>query len=188
MSIINLGTIKYQLVYEAGALRSVCLILGLRIIIRRVKNNMNEQLLEQKKLVGEYAANYVKDGMVVGLGTGSTVYFTIQKIGKMVKEGLSIKAVSTSSSTTVLANKLNIPLVSLNEVVGIDVTIDGADEVDGMFHGIKGGGGALLFEKIVASNSKQNIWVIDSSKYVEKLGGFLLPIEVISLGYTHILE
>ncbi len=99
----------------------------------------------------------------------------------MVKSGLEIKAVSTSKATTDKAIKLGIPLVNLNEVKEIDLTIDGADEVDFKFNGIKGGGGALLFERIVASCSRENIWVVDSSKYVETLGKFQLPVEVIKL-------
>lgn len=150
---------------------------------------MNMECVDtEKRLVGERASDFIKDGMIVGLGTGSTVFYTIQKLGRMVREGLKITSVSTSNATSKLAIQLGIPLVSLNEVSEIDLTIDGADEVDPMFHGIKGGGGALLFEKIVASCSKQNIWVIDSRKYVSKLGAFLLPIEVIPLGYTHILR
>lgn len=148
----------------------------------------NDRVRSEKMLVGERAADYIKDGMVVGLGTGSTVYYTIMKVGRMVQDGLQIKAVSTSTSTSQLAKKLGIPLVGLDEVKKIDVTIDGADEVDPMFRGIKGGGGALLFEKIVASCSRRNIWVVDSSKYVKRLGTFKLPVEVIPFGHTQVLR
>lgn len=151
-------------------------------------NNDTDIVLAEKRMVGERAADFIKDGMIVGLGTGSTVYYTIQKIGGMVKEGLNISAVSTSNSTSTLAKELGIPLKLLNEVSKIDITIDGADEVDYKFQGIKGGGGALLFEKIVAYCSEQNIWVIDSRKYVSKLGKFLLPVEIIPLGYMHFLK
>jgi len=146
----------------------------------------SEQITAEKRMAGVVAADFVKDGMVVGLGTGSTVYYTIQKLGQRVKEGLQITAVSTSRATTKLARELGIPLADLNEVQQIDLTIDGADEVDPWFRGIKGGGGALLFEKIAASCSKQNIWVVDSSKYVSKLGKFLLPVEEIPMGAAHV--
>lgn len=148
----------------------------------------SERITAEKRMAGVAAADMVKNGMIVGLGTGSTVYYAIQKIGQRVKEGLRITAVSTSSATSKLAQELGISIVPLNEVDEIDITIDGADEVDPQFRGIKGGGGALLFEKIVASCSKQNIWVIDSTKYVNKLGKFLLPVEVIPMGYAHIMR
>jgi len=100
-----------------------------------------------KQLVGEYAAGFVNDGMTVGLGTGSTVYWTIQKLVKRVQEGLSIQAVPTSKETEVLAKQLSIPLISLNEIDILDLTIDGADEINSNLQLIKGGGGALLREK-----------------------------------------
>jgi ribose 5-phosphate isomerase A len=140
---------------------------------------LEEVIMNEKQLAGEKAAAYVQDGMTIGLGTGSTVFHTIQQIGRMVKEGLQIRAVSTSSSTTRLAESLQIPLVSLEDVERIDLTIDGADEVDPAFRGIKGGGGALLFEKIVAVASDRNIWVVDSGKCTPQLGRFPLPVEVV---------
>lgn len=142
--------------------------------------------MNQKQIAGEKAAEYIKNGMTVGLGTGSTVYYTILKVGAMVQDGLQIQAVSTSKSTSDLAKKLGIPMVDLNEVSEIDLTIDGADEVDSRFQGIKGGGGALLFEKLVATASKKNIWVVDSSKVVEQLGKFPLPVEVIPFGAVQV--
>lgn len=142
----------------------------------------------EKKIAGEKATDFIKNGMVLGLGTGTTVYYTINKLAEMVRNGLEIRAVSTSEATTDLARKLGIPLVDLNEVKEIDLTIDGADEVDFKFNGIKGGGGALLFESIVASCSRENIWVVDSSKYVETLGKFPLPVEVIPMGYSHLVS
>lgn len=144
--------------------------------------------MNEKQLAGEKAAEFVKDGMTVGLGTGSTVYYTIRRIGEMVREGLNIKAVSTSSSTTLLAESLNIPLVAIDEVGWLDLTIDGADEVDPSFQGIKGGGGALFFEKIVAAASDRSIWVVDSRKLVERLGKFPLPVEVVPYGNTHVFQ
>lgn len=143
----------------------------------------------EKQLAGEYAAGYVQDGMIVGLGTGSTVYFTIKKIAERVKEeGLKLTFVSTSAHSTELAESLGLRIHSLNEVQEIDLTIDGCDEFDPSLNGIKGGGGALLFEKIVATASKQNIWVADRAKEVETLGAFPLPVEVLQFGSSHTLR
>ncbi|MHC5376520.1 ribose 5-phosphate isomerase A [Listeria welshimeri] len=124
--------------------------------------------------------------MVVGLGTGSTVYYTIEKLGEMVRDGLNITGIATSEETAIQAKKLGIPLKSLNDVKQIDVTIDGADEVNKDFQGIKGGGGALLREKMVAAASLMNIWVVEEKKLVEELGEFSLPIEVIPFGWKQI--
>ncbi|HAA6133879.1 TPA_asm: ribose 5-phosphate isomerase A [Listeria monocytogenes] len=124
--------------------------------------------------------------MVVGLGTGSTVYYTIEKLGQMVNNGLHITGVATSEETTKQAEKLGIPLKSLNDVTEIDVTIDGADEIDTNFQGIKGGGGALLREKMVANASLKNIWVVSEEKLVRTIGKFPLPLEVIPFGWKQI--
>lgn len=142
--------------------------------------------MNQKKIAGEKACGWVKDGMVVGLGTGSTVYYTIEKLGEMVRDGLNITGIATSEETAIQAKKLGIPLKSLNDVKQIDVTIDGADEVNKDFQGIKGGGGALLREKMVAAASLMNIWVVEEKKLVEELGEFSLPIEVIPFGWKQI--
>ena len=136
-----------------------------------------------KKMAGIKAAEFVKDGMVVGLGTGSTAYYFVEEIGRRIKEeGLQITAVTTSSVTSKQAEGLNIPLKSIDQVDFVDVTVDGADEVDGQFNGIKGGGGALLMEKIVATPTKEYIWVVDESKMVDQLGAFKLPVEVVQYG------
>ncbi|EAC7953974.1 ribose-5-phosphate isomerase RpiA [Listeria monocytogenes] len=142
--------------------------------------------MNQKKIAGEKACEWIEDGMVVGLGTGSTVYYTIEKLGQMVNNGLHITGVATSEETTKQAEKLGIPLKSLNDVTEIDVTIDGADEIDTNFQGIKGGGGALLREKMVASASLKNIWVVSEEKLVRTLGKFPLPLEVIPFGWKQI--
>ncbi|MBC2249064.1 ribose-5-phosphate isomerase RpiA [Listeria sp. FSL L7-0123] len=142
--------------------------------------------MNQKKIAGEKACDWVKDGMIVGLGTGSTVYYTIEKLGDMVAKGLQITGVATSEETAKQAEKLGIPLKSLNDVTEIDVTIDGADEVDADFQGIKGGGGALLREKMVANASLKNIWVVSEEKLVRNLGEFPLPLEVIPFGWKQI--
>lgn len=136
-----------------------------------------------KKMAGVTAAQYVKDGMIVGLGTGSTAYFFVEEIGRRVnEEGLQVVGVTTSSATTKQAESLGIPLKAFDEIDEIDLTVDGADEVDKEFNGIKGGGAALLMEKIVATPTKEYIWVVDESKMVEKLGAFKLPVEVVQYG------
>lgn len=142
--------------------------------------------MNEKQMAAEYAVNYIEDGMIVGLGTGSTVAFMLNKLSQRVKAGLNIKAVSTSAATTKLASSLGIKISILSEVEEIDLTIDGADEVDDNLNGIKGGGGALLYEKIIASNSKKNIWIVDSTKLVKTLGKFPLPVEVVQFGSTHL--
>lgn len=142
-----------------------------------------------KKEAAIQAATYVKDGMVVGLGTGSTAYYLVEELGRQIKEeGLNIVGVTTSSRTSEQAASLNIPLKDIDEVDTIDLTIDGADEIDSHFQGIKGGGGALLFEKIVALNSKDYIWIVDDSKMKETLGAFPLPIEVVPYGSGQVLK
>jgi len=142
--------------------------------------------MNEKKIAAEYSVNYIEDGMIVGLGTGSTVEYMIPKLSERVKAGLNITAVSTSAATTKLASSMGMKISKLSEVEEIDLTIDGADEVDENLNGIKGGGGALLYEKIIASNSKKNIWIVDSSKIVKTLGKFPLPVEIIQFGSTHL--
>jgi ribose 5-phosphate isomerase A len=144
--------------------------------------NRATDLIIEKKAAGEKAVEFIENGMVVGLGTGSTVKYMIEKLAGKVKEGLDISAVSTSAKTTKLAELLGINVIDLEEVDLIDLTIDGADEIDTELNGIKGGGGALLYEKIVAASSKKNIWITDSTKYVDNLGKFPLPIEVVQFG------
>lgn len=145
--------------------------------------------MNQKKLVGEKAATFFENGMVVGLGTGSTANYMIEALAKRVKEeNLSFVCVSTSNKTKKLASSLGLDVRELSEVGQIDLTIDGADEVSPDFNGIKGGGGSLLYEKIVAINSKKVIWIVDDSKLVEQLGTFPLPVEVIPFGSEHLFE
>lgn len=142
-----------------------------------------------KQMVGIESAKYVKDGMIVGLGTGSTAYFMVEEIGRRIKEeGLTITGVTTSKATEKQALGLGIPLKSIDEVDYVDITIDGADEISNDFQGTKGGGAALLFEKIVATNSKENIWIVDESKMVTHLGAFPLPVEVIPYGSEQIFK
>lgn len=135
--------------------------------------------MNMKKRAAEKAVEAIEDGMIVGLGTGSTALFAIQKIGERVKEGLRIGAVATSLDTEKMARELNIPLVSFAAVSTIDISIDGADEVDKNKNLIKGGGGALLREKMVAYHSKTYLVIVDESKLVDTLGKFPLPVEVL---------
>lgn len=139
--------------------------------------------MDEKQLVGEKAAEFVKEGMVIGLGTGSTVFFTLKKLGQLVKEGLSIQGIPTSKQTEKLAVELGIPLINFQDIDSIDIAIDGADEVDPEMNLIKGGGGALLREKIIAHAAKKFIVVADPSKAVNRLGQFPLPVEIIPFGF-----
>jgi ribose 5-phosphate isomerase A len=133
----------------------------------------------EKEAAGRAAAKLVRDGDVVGLGTGSTAYFAVVALGERVKSGLKIVGIPTSVATAELARQLGIPLTTLDEHPEIDITIDGADEIDPKLNLIKGGGGALLREKVVASVTKKMIVVSDSTKVVHALGKFPLPVEII---------
>lgn len=135
--------------------------------------------VNEKKSAALEAVSYIKNGQIIGLGTGSTAYYAIMEVGALVKNGLQIRAVPTSEQTRELATTLGIPLVDINKVEAIDITIDGADEFNDQLELIKGGGGALLREKIVASVTRQQIIIADASKQVQKLGAFKVPIEVI---------
>lgn len=139
-----------------------------------------------KELAGIKATEYVKDGMIVGLGTGSTVKYSIIKIGEIIKnDGLDILGIPTSVHTKKLAKEYNIPLTTLEDHPEIDLTIDGADEVDSNLNLIKGGGGALTREKIIAYHSKKMIVVVDDSKIVKSLGiNSPVPVELIKFSWT----
>ncbi|WP_156113224.1 ribose-5-phosphate isomerase RpiA [Paenibacillus sp. FSL H7-0737] len=136
-----------------------------------------------KQLAAEKAVEYVEDGMKVGLGTGSTAYWAIRKLGERVSEGLKITAVATSSASEEQARELGIPLVAFGDIDSLDLTIDGADELDSSLQLIKGGGGALLREKIVASNSTRMIVIADEGKVVNTLGKFPLPVEIVPFAW-----
>jgi ribose 5-phosphate isomerase A len=133
----------------------------------------------EKRLAASASLAFVKDGDVVGLGTGSTSAIAIEMLAEKVKAGLRIVGIPTSQRSKQLAESLGIPLTTLDEVPEIDVDIDGADEVDLQLRLIKGGGGALLREKVVASAARQFVVIADSSKQVAVLGAFPLPVEVI---------
>jgi ribose 5-phosphate isomerase A len=132
-----------------------------------------------KKAAADKAVEFVDDGFVVGLGSGSTSEWAIRRLAERFLDGLRIKAVASSKASEQLAIELGIPIIPFSEVTEIDVTIDGADEVDQDFNLIKGGGGALLREKLLAFNSKKMIVIVDESKVVNKLGKFPLPIEIV---------
>ena len=136
-----------------------------------------------KFVAAKKAAEFVETGMRVGLGTGSTAAWLVRCLGEMVREdGLKIQAVPTSTRTAALAREVGIPVTTLDQAGWLDVTIDGADEFDAELSLIKGGGGALLIEKIVASASDRMVVIADAAKEVEALGAFALPIEVIPFG------
>ena len=137
-----------------------------------------------KFVAAKRAAEFVEDGMRVGLGTGSTAAWLVRCLGEMVREeGLKFRGVPTSTRTAELAREVGIEVVSLDEARWLDLTIDGADEFDAELNLIKGGGGALLQEKIVATASDQLLVIADAAKEVEHLGAFPLPVEVIPFGW-----
>jgi len=141
-------------------------------------NELKQSDLE-KEAAARASLRFVRDGNVVGLGTGSTAAYAVRFLGEQVRAGLKIRGIPTSVHTGELATSLGIPLATLDECQQIDVDIDGADEFDSQLNLIKGGGGALLREKVIASASRQVVIIADSSKQVAVLGKFPLPVEVI---------
>src|SRR5690625_695307 len=137
-----------------------------------------------KKRVGEAVVKYIKDGMKIGLGSGSTMFYTVQKLGERVKEeGLNIVGIPTSRETAEWAQKFGVPLTDFSNIQQLDIAIDGADEVDPNLQLIKGRGGALLREKVVADAAKEIYVIVDASKTVDHLGAFPLPVEVVPFGW-----
>jgi len=139
--------------------------------------------VDPKEAAGRRAAEFVRDGMVVGLGTGSTAAFMLKALGEAVASGLKITGVPTSVECEKAARQCGIPLVALGDVPDIDLTIDGADEVDPHFRLIKGGGGAHVREKLVASSSREMVVVVHETKLVSVLGGFPLPVAIVPFGW-----
>ncbi len=137
---------------------------------------------EKKIKAAEKAMEHVVDGMKLGLGTGSTAARFVELLGKAVADGLEVLCVPTSRATRDQAAALNIALTTLDETPHLDMTVDGADELDEQLRLIQGGGGALLREKIVATSSDKMVVIADDSKLVEKLGAFPLPVEVVPFG------
>ena len=138
---------------------------------------------QEKQNAARTAVDQIEDGMLVGLGTGSTAAFAISYLGEKVRSGLTISAIPTSEASKKQAQSEGIPLIDFETSPSIDLCIDGADEIDSELNMIKGGGGALLREKIVASSAKRYLIIIDSSKQVKTLGTFPLPVEVIPFGW-----
>jgi len=143
---------------------------------------------QEKEAAARASLRFVKDGQIVGLGTGSTAAYFIRLLGDEVKNGLRIRGIPSSDRSREQAASLGIPLTTLDECQQIDVTVDGADEVDPQLRLIKGGGGALLREKIVASATRQLVIVADASKKVPVLGKFPLPVEVIKFAQAVVLK
>ncbi|WP_143306069.1 ribose-5-phosphate isomerase RpiA [Chitinophaga vietnamensis] len=141
------------------------------------------QINPAKKAAAEKAVTFIQPGMTIGLGTGSTAYYAILRIGELVREGMPLRAVATSVQSEDLAREQGIPLIDFAAVDKLDIDIDGADEADAQLQLIKGGGGALLREKIIAAASSQMIVVIDESKLVKQLGHFPLPVEIIPFAW-----
>lgn len=137
-----------------------------------------------KKAVAERAAEFIENGMLVGLGSGSTARFFIEGLAKRCKEGLKIQAAASSESSCSLAKKLGIPLLELEKITTLDITVDGADEIDGQKRMIKGGGGAFVREKILAAMSREMVVIVDESKLVSQLGACKLPVEVLPFAYN----
>jgi ribose 5-phosphate isomerase A len=141
---------------------------------------MRDAQNQEKELAGRAAAKLVQDGDIVGLGTGSTAYFTVLALGERVKAGLKIIGIPTSDATAELARSVGIPLSTLDQHPVLDIDIDGADEIDPHLNLIKGGGGAHLREKVIAAASKKMVVIADSGKLVPVLGKFPLPVEIVS--------
>lgn len=137
-----------------------------------------------KEAAGFAAAHHVQSGMLVGLGTGSTVAFFLQALGRRCREDLQITAVPSSRQTQMIAEREGIPLIASQDVAFLDLTVDGADEIDDQHQMIKGGGGALLREKILASSSREVIIIVDQAKRVPRLGQHPLPVEIAAFGAT----
>ena len=142
-----------------------------------------------KRACGYHAAEQVRDGMVIGIGTGSTAFFFIEKlIQRVQQENLKIEAIATSIASKEMALKGGIKILDEEKIEHLDLDIDGADEIDPLKRMIKGGGGALFREKIVASSAKEMLVIVDSSKIVEKLGKHPLPVEILPYGLNLTLK
>jgi ribose 5-phosphate isomerase A len=167
-------------------------ILGLERIAVRLKAypDTNQPMTnnQEKEAAARASLRFVEDGQIVGLGTGSTAAYFIQLLGEEVKNGLRIRGIPSSDRSREQAASLGIPLTTLDEFPQIDVTVDGADEVDPQLRMIKGGGGALLREKIVASATRQFVIITDASKRVPVLGRFPLPVEVIKFARAVVVK
>jgi ribose 5-phosphate isomerase A len=146
-------------------------------------NGGKDESMDAKQRAGARAVEFIEDGMTVGLGTGSTAYWMVERLGERVREGLRVRCVPTSLRTEEQARSLDIPLVTFADVQRLDLAIDGADEIGPNLALIKGGGGALLREKLVARAALRFIVIADASKRVELLGRFPLPVEVVPFAW-----
>lgn len=146
------------------------------------------EINQEKRLAAERSLQYVHDGMCLGLGSGATAAIMLELLGQRVRDGLRVRGVPTSETSRDLAQREGIPLIDFDQVSQLDLTIDGADEVDPQRNLIKGGGGALLREKIVASLSRHVVIIVDSHKQVPQLGAFPLPVEVVQFAWKPLAE
>jgi ribose 5-phosphate isomerase A len=166
---------------EADFNGKVCFVPTKHQQTRIMENNRDAS----KRRAADRAIEFVQDGQLIGLGTGSTTLFALEALGRKVREGLNIVGVPTSRHTETIARELGIPLTDLNEVVELDLVIDGADEVDGDFQLIKGGGGALTREKLVAMAARRRINIVDEQKLVSRLGqSYPVPVEVLPFAWS----
>jgi ribose 5-phosphate isomerase A len=143
---------------------------------------------DDKKAAAVAAVAEVRDGMLVGLGTGSTAAFAIRALGERVAAGLAVRAVVTSDASGQLARQVGIPVLDFADIARVDLTIDGADEIDARCFAIKGAGGAMLREKIVAASSARMIVIADGSKQVDRIGAAKLPVEVLPFAITYVMR
>lgn len=148
---------------------------------------MLSKMEKSKKLAGEASLEFIKDGMTIGLGSGSTVNWMLKGLEQKVREGLDIKGIPTSLKTERMAKRFGIPLIDFSSVNKIDFAIDGADEIDLHFNLIKGGGGSLVREKLIDIEATEFIVIADESKLVSHLGTFSLPVEVLPFGWQQTL-
>lgn len=151
-------------------------------------NTDSNPILIAKKAAGDAAAGLIEKGMVVGLGTGSTSAFFIEALGKRCREGLDILAVATSQQSARQAQHLGIPLQEPNDTISIDITVDGADQIDHKKNMIKGGGGALLREKLLAISSNEMIVIVDETKLVDHLGNYPVPVEIVPFLFKNTVQ
>ena len=143
---------------------------------------------EADRAAGEYAAGYVEDGMTVGLGSGTTIYWTLRKLAERVAAGLRMQGIPTSLKTERLAREWGIPLAEFSECPGLDLYLDGAKEIDGDKAMIKGGGGSFFREKLIAEGASRRIIVINAGKRVERLGTIPVPVEIVKFGWEWTME
>ena len=146
-------------------------------------------MIDDDKMAAAVAAvAEVRDGMLVGLGTGSTAAFAIRALGERVAGGLRIRAVVTSEASGVLARDVGIPVIDFADIAAVDLTIDGADEIDARCFAIKGAGGAMLREKIVAASSARMVVIADGSKRVDRIGAAKLPVELLPFARAYVMR